>query len=50
MKCDLSADENLMLMPDFINDENTKYDEAMPKAVLNEKNAYMRFTAMGGIK
>ena len=40
MKCELLTEQNLALMPDFIDDENTKYDEAVLKAFLNEKNAY----------
>ena len=40
MKCKLLAEQNLSLMLDFADDENTKYDEAMLKAFLNEKNAY----------
>ena len=40
MKCELLAEQNLTLMLDFIDDENTKYDEAMLKTFLNEKNAY----------
>ena len=39
MKCELLAEENLALMLDFIDDENTKYDEAVLKAFINEKNA-----------
>ena len=40
MKCELLAEQNLSLMHDFVDDENTKYDEAVLKAFLNEKNAY----------
>ncbi len=40
MKCELLSEQNLTLMPDFIDDENTKYDEAVLKAFLKEKNAY----------
>ena len=40
MKCEVLAEENLALMLDFIDDENTKYDEAVLKAFINEKNAY----------
>ena len=40
MKCELLAEQNLALMPDFVDDENTKYDEAVLKAFLYEKNAY----------
>lgn len=32
MKCELLAEQNLALMLDFIDDENTKYDEAVLKA------------------
>ena len=35
-------------MFDFIDDENTKYDEAMLKAFLNEKNAYGYIVAENG--
>ena len=37
MKCEILAEHNLALMLGFINDENTKYDEALLKAFLNEK-------------
>ena len=37
MKCELLAEQNLALMLDFVDDENTKYDEAVLKAFLNEK-------------
>ena len=40
MKCELLAEENLALMLDFVDDENTKYDEAVLKSFINEKNAY----------
>ena len=40
MKCELLAEQNLVLMLDFVDDESTKYDEAVLKAFLNEKNAY----------
>ncbi len=40
MKCELLAESNLALLPDFIDDVNTKYDETVLKAFLNEKNAY----------
>ena len=40
MKCEVLAEHNLALMFDFIDDENTKYDEAVLKAFLNEKNVY----------
>ena len=40
MKCELLSEQNLTLMFDFIDDENTKYDETVLKAFLNEKNAY----------
>ena len=32
--------QNLALMLDFVDDENTKYDETVLKAFLEEKNAY----------
>ena len=40
MKCELLAESNLALLLDFIDDENTKYDETVLKAFLDEKNAY----------
>ena len=40
MKCELLAESNLALLLDFIDDENTKYDEVILKAFLDEKNAY----------
>ena len=40
MKCELLAEHNLELMLDFVDDESTKYNEAVLKAFLNEKNAY----------
>ena len=40
MKCELLAESNYVLLLDFIDDVNTKYDETVLKAFLNEKNAY----------
>ena len=40
MKCELLTEQNLLLLLDFIDDENTKYDETLLKDFLNEKNAY----------
>ena len=40
MKCELLAGSNYALLLDFIDDVNTKYDETVLKAFLNEKNAY----------
>lgn len=40
MKCELLAESNFALLLDFIDDVNTKYDETVLKAFLNEKNAY----------
>ena len=40
MKCELLAESNLSLLLDFIDDVNTKYDETVLKAFLDEKNAY----------
>ena len=40
MKCELLTEQNLALLLDFIDDENTKYDEAVLKAFLDEKNVY----------
>ena len=48
MKCELLAEQNLALMLDFVDDENTKYDEAVLKAFLNEKNAYGYIAADNG--
>ena len=48
MKCELLAEQNLALMLDFIDDENTKYDEAVLKAFLNEKNTYGYIAADNG--
>ena len=42
MKCELLAEHNLALLLDFVDDENTKYDEAVLKAFLNEKNTQMK--------
>ena len=40
MKCELLAESNLALLSNFIDDMNTKYDEVILKAFLDEKNAY----------
>ena len=40
MKCELLAESNLSLLLDFIDDVNTKYDETVLKAFLDEKNSY----------
>ena len=48
MKCELLAEHNLALLLDFVDDENTKYDEAVLKAFLNEKNAYGYIAAENG--
>ena len=40
MKCELLSESNLALLLDFIDDVNTKYDETVLKAFLDEKNAY----------
>ena len=40
MKCELLAESNIVLLLDFIDDVNTKYDETVLKAFLDEKNAY----------
>ena len=37
MKCELLTEQNLALLLDFIDDENTKYDETVLKTFLNEK-------------
>ena len=43
MKCELLSESNLALLLDFIDDVNTKYDETVLKAFLDEKNAYGYF-------
>ena len=48
MKCELLSEQNLALLPDFIDDENTKYDETVLKAFLQEKNAYGYIAADSG--
>ena len=48
MKCELLAKQNLALLLDFIDDESTKYDEAVLKTFLNEKNAYGYIAADNG--
>ena len=48
MKCERLAEQNLSMMLDFVDDENTKYDEAVLKAFLNEKNAYGYIVAENG--
>ena len=48
MKCELLAEQNLSMMLDFVDDENTKYDEAVLKTFLNEKNAYGYIVADNG--
>ena len=48
MKCELLAEQNLALILDFVDDENTKYDETVLKAFLNEKNAYGYIAAENG--
>ncbi len=40
IKCELLAESNLALLLDFIDDVNTKYDETVLKAFLDENNAY----------
>ena len=34
MQCELLAEQNLSMMLDFVDDENTKYDEAVLKTFL----------------
>ena len=48
MKCELLAESNYALLLDFIDDVNTKYDETVLKAFLNEKNAYGYIAADDG--
>ena len=40
MKCELLSENNLALLFDFIDDQNTKYNEDTLKAFLIEKNAF----------
>lgn len=40
MKYELLSEQNLALLQDFVDDENTKYDETVLKNFLSEKNAY----------
>ena len=40
MKCELLSEHNLALLFDFIDDQNTKYNEDTLKAFLIEKNAF----------
>jgi hypothetical protein len=46
MKCELLTEQNLVMLFDFIDDENTKYDESVLKAFLKEKThtAILRYT------
>jgi len=40
MKCELLSEHNLALLLDFVDDQNTKYNEDTLKAFLIEKNAF----------
>ena len=40
MKCELLSEQKLKLLLDFVDDVNTKYDIAILKEFLKEKNAY----------
>ena len=40
MKCGLLSEHNLALLFDFVDDQNTKYNEDTLKAFLSEKNAF----------
>ena len=40
MKCELLTEQNLALLHDFVDDENTRYDEAVLKAFLHREHAY----------
>ena len=42
MKCEILSEHNLALLFDFIDDQNTKYNEDTLKAFLIEKNAYFQ--------
>ena len=41
MKCELLAESNLALLPDFIDDMNTKYDVTVLKAFLDETELFL---------
>ena len=49
MKCELLSEQNLALMLDFIDDENTKYDVAGLKTFMGEKNTYGYIAVHNGI-
>ena len=40
MKCEILSEHNLALLFDFVDDQNTKYNEDTLKAFLIEKNAF----------
>ena len=40
MKCELLSEHNLALLFDFVDDQNTKYNEDTLKAFLSEKNVF----------
>ena len=40
MKYELLTEQNLTLIPAFVDDENTKYDEAVLKTFLEKQNAF----------
>ena len=40
MNCELLSEHNLALLFDFVDDQNTKYNEDTLKAFLSEKNAF----------
>ena len=48
MKCERLTEQNLALLHDFVDDENTRYDEAALRAFLREENAYAYITADSG--
>ena len=48
MKCEQLTEHNLALMRGFVDDENTRYDEAVLKAFLREENAYAYIAADSG--
>ncbi len=48
MKCELLTEQNLALMLDFVDDENTRYDEAVLKAFLHKEYAYAYVASESG--
>ncbi len=48
MQCELLTEQNLALMLDFVDDENTRYDEAVLKAFLHKEHAYAYIASESG--